>query len=160
MEANQRATPVGRPIAVSELLRSIDRSDAGEHSIPDYARAMEKFPGAALSILAIGSDTISLVLEDGNVLKVGTRILTPEMGTRPFDLPITKRGTRKVQRVSVHYFIQPRAENVSDHQYAQFVRDVARLGYWFSDPGKRNAGYYAAQNRVVLIDPWAVEKLP
>lgn len=148
-------------VSVSALLRSIDRVDAGDHNLDDYARAMKGFVRKATSVLAIGGDTISLVLEDGNILKVGTRTLLPEMGNRPFDLPITQRGIRKVKHCLFHYFIQPRAENyISDAQYAQFVNEVARQGYWFSDPGKRNVGYYAAGNRIALIDPWCVEKMP
>jgi hypothetical protein len=152
-------------VAVSELLRSIDKAHAGDHNVNTYARAMKGFVRKVTSILAIGGDTISLILEDGNVLKVGTRTLEPEMGHRAFDLPILQRGTRKLKYSShtyvFHYFIQPRVENfVTDAQFAGFVKDVARQGYWFTDPGKRNAGYYGAENRVALIDPWAVEKLP
>jgi predicted NAD-dependent protein-ADP-ribosyltransferase YbiA (DUF1768 family) len=111
-------------------------------------------------VIAIGGDTISLELENGDALHVGTRTLSPEMGNRPFDLPITERGTLEPENYPVHYFIQPRAEKATDAQYQQFMRDVAQQGYWFSDPGERNVGYYRAEDRVALIDPWAVEKLP
>jgi hypothetical protein len=152
-------------VTVSELLRSIDKADAGDHNVATYARAMKGFMRKATSVLAIGGDTVSLILEDGDILKVGTRTLEPEMGNRAFDLPILQRGTRKLKYFShnyiFHYFIQPRAETyITDAQYWGFVKDVARQGYWFTDPGKRNAGYYRAANRIALIDPWAVVKLP
>jgi hypothetical protein len=152
-------------VSVSELLRSIGKAAAGDHHVDNYARAMKGFVRKVTSVLAIGGDTISLVLEDENILKVGTRTLEPEMGNRAFDLPILQRGTRKLKYFShnyvFHYFIQPRAETYfPDAQYWEFVKDVARQGYWFSDPGKRNAGYYRAANRIALIDPWAVVKLP
>jgi hypothetical protein len=54
----------------------------------------------ATSVLAIGGDTVSLVLEDGNIFKVGTRTLELEMGNRAFDLPILQRGTRKLKYFS------------------------------------------------------------
>jgi hypothetical protein len=149
---------------ISELLRSIDKANACDHPIDAYARAMKGFVRKATSVLAIGGDTISLVLEDGNILKVGMRKLEGEMGNRPFDLPILLRGVRKFRSLShnfcYQYFIQPRAETITDAQFASFMKDVGREGYWFSDPAKRNAGYYRVEDRVALIDPWAVEKLP
>jgi len=154
-----------QPISVAALLRSIDKARAGEHRVDSYAQAMKGIGRKATSVLAIGGDTISLVLEDGNIFKVGTRILSAEMGNRAFDLPIVQRGTRKLRSFShdyiFQYFIQPRAESyITDSQYAEFVKYVVQQGYWMSDPGKRNVGYYRAGNRVALIDPWCVEKLP
>lgn len=131
---------MSKAVSVSELLRSIDKASAGDHNVDIYARAMKGFVQKATSVLAIGGDTVSLVLEDGNILKVGTRTLQPEMGNRPFDLPTLRRGTRKLRYFRhdyiFQYFIQPRAENlITDAQFAVFVKDVARQGYWFSDPG-------------------------
>jgi hypothetical protein len=115
-------------------------------------------------VLGIGSDTISLILDDGNVFKIGTRTLAPEMGNRPFDLPIILRGIRKLRYWDhdylYHYFIQPMAEEITEAQFGAFMKEVVRHGYWFCDPRERNAGYYRAENRVALIDPWAVEKMP
>jgi hypothetical protein len=152
-----------QPVAVATLLRTIRQEDAEDHHLEAYAEAMEGFGRMVTSVLGIGADTISLILDDGNVLKIGTRTLEPEMGNRAFDLPILLRGIRKLRYWDhdylYRYFIQPMAEEITEAQYRAFVKEVYGHGYWFSDPRQRNVGYYRAENRVALIDPWAVEKL-
>ena len=144
--------------AVSDLLRSIDRSQSGMHSVLDYAKAMEKFPQRATSIEKVGGDTVSINLESGDILKLTTREMPAT--DRFFDAPVKESGSMMVDHVKVNYFVQPKGEPATEAQYYQFVRDLAAKGYWFNDPGQRNAVYYPAENRVALVDPWAVEKLP
>lgn len=143
---------------VSSLLRTVNPADAGIHSVADYAAAMEGFPHEATSIKRVGSDVIAINLADGNMLKVTTRDLPTAQ--RDFDMPVVEQGTKTVGHVKVNYFVQPAGEPITDAQHADFVRDLASRGYWFSDVSKGNTMFYPAENRVVLVDPWAVEKLP
>jgi predicted NAD-dependent protein-ADP-ribosyltransferase YbiA (DUF1768 family) len=148
---------IGLP--VSDFLRSVKPEDAGEHNVHDYARAMEGYPEKAVSINHAGGDSLGLNLANGDLLKITTRTLPEEV--RPFDMPVKDSGSKQVDHVTVNYFVQPKGEpTVTDEQYADFVRDVARQGYWFSDIGARNTVNYPAENRVVLVDPFAVEKIP
>lgn len=147
-------------VPVSDFLRTIKREDAGHHYLEDYAAALENSPFRARELLNVGGDSISLVLDNGNVLKVTNRALTPEMGTRPFDAPILERGTSKVGNVEINYFVQPKGQAITEAQNLAFMNDVARDGWWFSDPGKRNSVFLPAENRVALVDPWAVDKIP
>ncbi|MDR3615555.1 MAG: hypothetical protein P4L53_18490 [Candidatus Obscuribacterales bacterium] len=142
---------------VSNLLRSLQTTDTGDHNVADYARAMSGFNENATAVRKIGGDSISLDLANGNILKLTTRTL-PEQ--RPFDMPVVDSGTRLVDHVDVNYLVQAKGDtNVSGAQYADFLRDLSKQGYWMSDPGVRNVAMHPEENRVVLVDPWAVERV-
>jgi predicted NAD-dependent protein-ADP-ribosyltransferase YbiA (DUF1768 family) len=144
-------------VPVSNLLRSLETTDTGDHNVSDYARAMTGFGENATAVREIGGDSISLDLANGNILKLTTRAL-PEQ--RSFDMPVVDSGTRNVDHVDVNYLVQPRGDtNVSNAQYADFMRDLSKQGYWMSDPGLRNVAMHPEENRVVLVDPWAVERV-
>ena len=145
--------------SVSDLLRSIPAEQHSDHPVADYIKAMADFPQRAHSLLHIGRDTVSINLDNGNVLKLTARDLPPDFGTRSFDVPIISRGKTFVGTVAINHFIQSKGEPVSDLQYENFLRELASECYWMCDPGKRNLVSLPDEKRVALVDPWAVEKI-
>lgn len=145
--------------SVSDLLRSIPSEQLSDHPVADYIRAMAEFPQQAHVLLHIGRDTVSISLDNGNVLKLSARDLPLEFGTRSFDVPIISRGKTFVGKVAINHFIQPKGEPVSDFQYETFLKELASKYYWMCDPGKRNLVFLPDEKRVALVDPWAVEKI-
>ncbi|MBA4049898.1 MAG: hypothetical protein C0464_02705 [Cyanobacteria bacterium DS2.008] len=146
--------------SVSDLLKSTPAKEFGDHPVADYTRAMENYPFDAQSLMHVGRDAVSINLASGNVLKLTARDLPAEFGTRSFDVPIIGRGKTDVDGVQINHFIQPKGEPVTDIQHNTFLKDLARENYWMSDPGKRNLVFLPGENKVALVDPWAVEKLP
>lgn len=146
--------------SVSDLLKSTPAKEFGDHPVADYTRAMESYPLDAHSLLHVGRDAVSINLASGNVLKLTARDLPAEFGTRSFDVPIIGRGKTDVDGVQINHFIQPKGEPVTDIQHTTFLKDLARENYWMSDPGKRNLVFLPGENKVALVDPWAVERIP
>ncbi|CAN5361853.1 hypothetical protein BH11CYA1_BH11CYA1_35960 [soil metagenome] len=146
--------------SVSDLLKSTPAKEFGDHPVADYTRAMETYPLSAKSLLHVGRDAVSINLTSGNILKLTARDLPAEFGTRSFDVPILGRGKTDVDGVQINHFIQPKGEPVTDIQHNNFLKDLARENYWMSDPGKRNLVFLPGENKVALVDPWAVEKIP
>ncbi|HEY9871235.1 MAG TPA: hypothetical protein V6D08_18890 [Candidatus Obscuribacterales bacterium] len=152
-----------RPKSVSRLLRSIaapDHQATDYHPIKFYERAFKDFDRLATRVLGFGADVVAIELVDGNVLKISQRALTPEMGNRPFDLPILERGQRIVEGDTINYFIQPKVKPVTLTELLEFHREVRKHGYYLSDSSVDQIGRYEPTGKVVLIDPWAAEKLP
>jgi hypothetical protein len=152
-----------RPRSVSRLLRSMaapDHQATDYHPIKFYERAFKDFDRLATRVLGFGADVVAIELVDGNVLKITQRAIKPEMGNRPFDLPIIERGHRIVEGDTVNYFIQPKVKPVTLTELLEFHREVRKHGYYLSDSSVDQIGRYEPTGKVVLIDPWAVEKLP
>ncbi|MBY0548176.1 MAG: hypothetical protein K2W95_12855 [Candidatus Obscuribacterales bacterium] len=150
----------GRPMKnASELLRSITDPEAREvHDIDTYAEALAKVDRPAVGVLAFGGDSIVLELAGNLVLKVTSRQLTAEMGTRPFDLPITERGTVSVGGKTVTYFVQPKVEVAGVGHLHALNQILNAENYILTDPGKSQAGFYGADRALKLLDPFATEK--
>jgi hypothetical protein len=90
-----------------------------------------------------------------NLLKItGSRILSDDMGRRPFDSPILRRGSW----FDIEWFIQPKADTpVGIEEHEQFIDTLKKHGYRLNDPNPHNLGTYGG--RVCLLDPWAASRI-
>src|SRR5437868_6643780 len=107
---------IARPL--DTVLRELARTQrATIHPLGRYAVAFNPARWMVTSVIAIGGDSIVFRLQDGNVLHVTNKILSRELGTRFFDLPMIERGAVASPGDSeVHYFTQPSAETPVSEQ--------------------------------------------
>ena len=142
--------------SVSEALTGVKDAKLNEfHNLPHYARAFSDFAPKSQRVLGGGSDTVSLLLDNGTVLKVGTRELPASAGQRAFDAPILESGVKMVNGYPVRYYVQPYAEPATDEQLSGFLRSLRGTAYYMSEPFVDQLGVINGQ--VKLLDPWAVE---
>jgi hypothetical protein len=81
----------------------------------------------------------------------GKRTLEEDMGQRPFDCPILRRG----RWFHIQWFTQPKAVTpVSIPERDRFREDIKQYGYEMHDTYPENLGRY--EGCVCLLDPWAV----
>lgn len=144
--------------SITDALRGIRDPDIhSDHDVELYAKAVENTGVRVKDVVTAGSDSIVFETTAGNIFKVGNKRLFDEMGTRPFDMPILRRGTFDDGRQYVQWYEQPKAEmNVTAPEAVSFYEAVESQGFQFRDPGTRNVGRY--QGKLVLIDPWAVSR--
>jgi len=141
------------------------------HDLNMYAEALAEFEGydpCVTAILGGGGNSVALRLENGEVLKVGTDELAPDVGDRfflpedggdPIDVPILARGTRILNDCyKIRYFIQPEVQPASEAAFADFIGRINKTRYRMREPFIDNVGLY--DGRVMLIDPWAVGVWP
>ncbi|MBI4533731.1 MAG: hypothetical protein HY711_07265 [Candidatus Melainabacteria bacterium] len=160
-QTSMTSSPEVHPRSVSRILRGITHPGARDgFNIKLLERAFKGFDRLATNVLGWGGDSIALELQDGTVLKITNWQLTPEMGLRPFDAPILERGTRQADGQSIQYFIQPKVEPATRAQLLAFYKELDKHGYYFREGSIKQIGYYRSLDKIVLIDPWAVEKLP
>jgi predicted NAD-dependent protein-ADP-ribosyltransferase YbiA (DUF1768 family) len=146
-----------KPRPVWEILESInDKSAQNRHDLGLYTWALKTVDLSGTRYLGAGANTVRIELADGNVLKLTSAALTPEMGNRPFDLPIIGRGEITGGRYPVSYFSQPKALPVTEENYRLFRAQLQADGYVFTDPGLQQVGYY--QGKILLLDPFAVAR--
>jgi predicted NAD-dependent protein-ADP-ribosyltransferase YbiA (DUF1768 family) len=147
------------PKPLSEVLKDIkDPIAERNHSVSVYAEAMKGTDYKVTEYIGAGSDSMAFRLENGNVLKVtGNRTLQPDMGSRPFDLPILEQGVKQVGKAEVRYFVQPHAEPATASDVPAFFAELNRRGYHWEDPGASQIGKLNGQ--VKLLDPFAVIKI-
>ena len=87
------------------------RPRARSHPLGRYADALRASTWRVTAVIAIGGDWIVFKLNDGRVLHICNKILTPELGTRFFDLPMLEHGSlASPGGVQIHYFMQPLAQ--------------------------------------------------
>jgi hypothetical protein len=147
----------GTPRAIADLLRAIhDERLCDLHDVQRYAAAFETSDLIGECVLGAGTDSLLIRLEGGDVLKISRRELTTDMGHRPFDLPILRRGRGEVRGRTISWFVQPWAEPAEVWDFSAFHLMVKGLGYFFNDPGFEQLGKY--QGTVLLVDPFAVEQ--
>jgi hypothetical protein len=143
---------------VSHWLRRIKDPHVSEmHPLKTYQAAFNGFERLGTRILSTGVNTVNVELEDGNILKIGTRELRPDAGAREFDMPILQQGIRTTtDGLKVRFYIQPQAQPFPPEVYKTFLNQIYQLGYNFLDPGERQVGFYNGEPR--LLDPWSVVK--
>ncbi len=144
--------------SVADALSTIKRPELHEwHNLEDYSRAFAGFDRKVSSVVGGGSDSIALKLEDGNVLKITTRDLPADLGSRPFDLPVLERGSKPVGigDISVNYFIQPFASKPKQGHLGMVADTISKSGYNFVEPFISQVGVYKGQ--AYLLDPFAVK---
>jgi hypothetical protein len=96
-------------------------------------------------------------MPDGNVVKVGARLLFEEAGHRSFDLPILDHGEIPERGLRIVHYTQPLARTpVSTNDLERFEAWIARRGFVMSDPKISQLGFY--EGKVLLLDPWAVQR--
>mgnify|MGYP007040074879 CR=1 FL=1 len=140
---------------VSDLIRSIKGPEArANHNLPLYRKAFCDFPAEGKSVVAAGSDSVVLKLQDGNILKISSRTLTRAL--EPFDLPVLNSGTTQAEGSTIYYVIQPKAEPATLSDFAMFLRILTDHGFRMTDPGIAQIGI--CQGQVKLLDPFAVAK--
>ena len=110
------------------------------------------FPAEADSVVATGSDSVVLKLEDGNILKISSRIVTRAF--EPVDLRLLTAGIMRGDGRNIYYVIQPEAKPATLGDLSIFLRILADHGYRMTDPGISQIGIYKGQVR--LLDPFAV----
>jgi hypothetical protein len=130
------------------------------HPLSRYAAAFERSHWLVTSVIAVGGDSIVFKLDDGHVLHITNKIVTPELGTRFFDLPMIERGAIDSSGgQQVHYFVQPGAETpVSERAMRAFQRQIEAHGWMLSDRSQRQLGVFGGETK--LLDPFAVERIP
>jgi hypothetical protein len=153
-------TPSARRLRpVAHILHRIKESRVKEsHPLRAYISAFNGFEPLGECFVGAGSDSVAIKLATGAVLKISTRDLPEDAGTRPFDLPILERGRRFTRNgLAVSYFIQPEAgTDVDEKELWPFADRVAHYGYEFHDFGLRQLCYFNGDVR--LLDPFAVMK--
>jgi hypothetical protein len=113
-----------------------------------------------VTIVAVGGESLVFRLANGNILHITSLILTPELGSRFFDLPMLTRGVIPTPGdVNVFYFVQPEALTpVSECEMLAFAREIEKSGWLFADPNQHQLGFY--QGEIKLLDPFAVVPRP
>lgn len=140
---------------VSELIKSIKTPEAiANHNLDLYAKALADFGTKGSSVVATGSDAVVLKLQDGNILKVGSRANTRE--PESFDMPVLKSGTLEAEGRTVRYVVQPEAQPAKASDLGTFLATISGKGFRMTDPGISQIGLYEGQ--VKLLDPFAVTR--
>ena len=150
------------PRPLHDVLLELTRT-ARYRTIHPLTRYIVAFAGTrwlVTSVIAIGGDSIVFKLDDGRVLHVTNKILTPELGTRFFDLPVIERGAiESMGGQQVHYFVQPEAKTpVSERAMRDFQRRIETHGWMLSDRSQHQLGIFDGETK--LLDPFAVERIP
>ena len=150
-------TPPSRPI--SDFLAQLRGEKGGDHPIGRYVDAFANSDKRATSLIKVGGDSVVLQLDNGNVMHITNKILSPQLGTRFFDLPMVERGTVQSPGMDVHYFVQPKARTpVSEAAVRDFQTWIKQQGWMLSDGGQHQLGVHNGQT--LLLDPFAVERIP
>jgi hypothetical protein len=125
-----------------------------------YADALRASTWQASSVIAVGGDSIVFRLNDGRVLHICNKILTPELGTRFFDLPMLERGSfDSTGGIQIYYFVQPLARTPVSERAMRDFRDMIRTHGWtLSDSSQYQLGLFEGETK--LLDPFAVERTP
>lgn len=140
---------------VSDLIRSIKGAEARDnHNLSLYRKAFWDFSAEGELVVATGSDSIVLKLQDGNILKISSRTLARELES--FDMPVLTSGIRQAEGRTVYYVIQPEAGPAALSDFAMFLRILTDHGFRMIDPGISQIGIY--QGQVKLLDPFAVAR--
>jgi hypothetical protein len=145
-------------ILIHEALTALSKRRT-THPIDRYIDAFRE-TGWLVVPIAAGGDSIVFRLPNGNILHITNKILTQELGTRPFDLPILHRGfIPSPGGLKVFYFVQPEAQTpVSETAMRQFERQIQQSGWLLSDCNQHQLGIYSGETK--LLDPFAVERMP
>ncbi len=141
---------------VSHWLRRVKDPQVREnHPLKTYQAAFNGFERLGSQILASGVNTVNIELEDGNILKIGTRELRPDAGRREFDMPILEQGTCTTpDGLVVRFYIQPKAQPLSPELY-KTLRSTSSV-IILSILASNRVGLYNGEPR--LLDPWSVAK--
>jgi hypothetical protein len=125
-----------------------------------YALAFKRSRWLVTTVIAVGGDSIVFKLADGHVLHITDKMVTSELGTRFFDLPMIERGAiDSPGGLQMHYFVQPEAETpVSERAMREFQRRIEAQGWMLSDRSQRQLGIFGGETK--LLDPFAVERIP
>ena len=157
-DAREELPAQGRETAVkpvSQLINEIrDAKISNEFNLPAFAEAFEGSNLQATSFRGVENDGLTFNLPDGNVLRIVHQNLTPEEGTRPFDLPVVERGTVQYRGEPISYFVQPDAPQIAPSQFDSFVDHLTQSGYKFTDASIGKVVSYNGEPR--LTDPFAV----
>ena len=148
-----------RPVS-DAILALARRPRARNHPLGRYADALRGSRWRVSSLIAIGSDSIVFKLDDERVLHVCNKILTPELGTRFFDLPMIERGYfASSGGIQIHYFVQPFAQTpVSERAMWSFSDMLSKRGWTLSDCTQHQLGLFQGETK--LLDPFAAERTP
>lgn len=145
-----------RPIVDLLRERIADSLFSEGHALQAYIRAFEGSDKRAVGFVGVGRNSVVMELENGDILKISSRVLTESMGTRPFEVPILERCVVDVGHdLKVYWFVQPRAQTpVTWPQYKLFRSDLEKNKYFLELGGDRQLGLH--EERVKLLDPYAV----
>ena len=148
-----------RPIS-DAILALAARARARRHPLDRYAAALGGSAWRVNSLIAIGGDSIVFKLENKLVLHVCNKILTPELGTRFFDLAMIERGYfDSIGGIQIHYFVQPFAQTpVSERAMWNFRDMLSTHGWTLSDCTQHQLGVFQGETK--LLDPFAAERRP
>jgi hypothetical protein len=126
------------------------------------SRYIDAFAGTQwlVTTVAVGGESLVFRLANGNILHITSLILTPELGTRFFDLPMLAQGfVPSSGGINLFYFVQPEAKTpVSESEMRAFAREIEKSGWLFVDRNQRQLGIYQGETK--LLDPFAVEAMP
>jgi hypothetical protein len=146
-----------RTQSVQEALGKISDPQVKElHDLATYSKAFEGFGGRVKKQVGAGADSISLEMTNGNILKITTRSLPKEIGSRGFDHSVLEQGTRTADGIAVNYFVQPKARPAKPGDLDALNQTVREKGYIFKDPALDQIGRH--NGSPVLLDPFAVVK--
>jgi hypothetical protein len=144
--------------SVADILRSIDASlMTGDYTLAYYEQVFMDFPLQAREWITATNDSIVLRLENGQILNLTYRRLSPEIGARSFDMPLLEKDVWSGQYDHASWFVQPPGHSpVSESDLLSFVAELNEAGYRFSAPDRHKLAYY--DGAVKLLDPFAVVK--
>ncbi|HNB21010.1 MAG TPA: hypothetical protein PKZ32_01245 [Candidatus Melainabacteria bacterium] len=145
-----------RSQSIPDALQRIKNPELREmHDLSTYSKAFDGFGGRVKKTMG-GADSVVLELTDGRILKMTTKQLPEEVGTRAFDQPILERGSRTADGITINYFVQPKAEPARPGDLDLVNKVVKEHGYIFRDPALQQIGRYQGEPK--LLDPFAVIK--
>lgn len=146
-----------RSQSVQDAIGKIKNPELKElHDLNAYSKAFEGFNGRVKKSLGGGADSVVFEMMDGNILKLTTKSLPKDAGSRGFDQPIIETGSRTADGVTVNYFVQPKATPARPGDLDAVNRVVKENGYLFRDPAPEQIGRVG--EKPYLLDPFAVVK--
>lgn len=143
--------------SVIDILYSVDSAlTTGDYTLEFYRQASVDFPMAVTEFLGSTDHSLVLRLANGNVLNLTYRRLAPEIGARPFDMPVLEQGVWSGDAFC-RWFVQPAGRSpVTPADFAAFKTKLDAAGYLWSEPNLKQLAYYDGE--VKLLDPFAVSK--
>ena len=113
----------GDVMKVADLIRSIEGPEArANHNFPLYRKAFCDFSAEGELVVATGSDSVVLKLQDGNILKISSRTVTRAL--EPFDLPVLTSGTMQADGRTIYYAVSYTHLDVYKRQHWGSASDI------------------------------------
>lgn len=152
------ATPIETMSLSDAVARIRDRNLGQVHPLRTYAEAVRGLDMPVRSFLGGGKDALAFELGSGDVIKLTTHRMAPELGTRPFDAPILNRGQVSLDGgFSLNWFVQPRGQTPVPEPMVRAFAETLPPQFSFMD--RKPSNFALINGELKLIDYWAVRRV-